>query len=52
MLANSGVIEIVYHRAYPKDSDKVKELMKQRGIKFIHMERYSPPASIETVVTN
>jgi dCMP deaminase len=50
MLANSGVIEIVYHRAYLKDSDKVKELMKQRGIKFIRMENYSPPTSIEIEV--
>jgi dCMP deaminase len=52
MLANSGIIEIVYHRAYLKDSDKVKELMKQRGIKFIHMENYSPPTSIEIEVVN
>jgi dCMP deaminase len=52
MLANSGVIEIVYHRAYLKDSEKVKALMQQRGIKFIHMEQYSPPPSAITQVTN
>jgi dCMP deaminase len=52
MLANSGVVEIVYHRAYPKDSGKVKELMMQRGIKFIHMEHYSPPSSIVTEIIN
>jgi dCMP deaminase len=52
MLANSGVVEIVYHRAYPKDSEKVKELMMHRGIKFIHMEHYSPPSSIISEVTN
>ncbi|MDB5056204.1 MAG: transport-associated-like protein [Bacilli bacterium] len=52
MLANSGVIEIVYHRPYLKDSDKVKDLMAQRGIAFRHMEFYSPPPSIVDEITN
>lgn len=52
MLANSGVTEIVYHRSYPKDSEKVRSLMMQRGIKFIHMDQYSPPASIVNEVIN
>jgi dCMP deaminase len=52
MLANSGVIEIVYHRVYLKDSEKVKALMQQRGIKFIHMEQYSPPPSTIIQATN
>ena len=34
MLANSGITEIVYHRSYPKDSDKVMLLMEQKGITF------------------
>ena len=44
MLANSGVKEIVYHRGYPKDSDKVNELMHQKGIVFRHLTAYEPPA--------
>jgi dCMP deaminase len=52
MLANSGVVEIVYHRAYQKDSDKVITLMQQRGIKFTHMVHYSPPASTLAEVIN
>ena len=43
MLANSGVKEIVYHRAYPKDSDKVIALMHVKGIVFRHFP-YEPPA--------
>jgi dCMP deaminase len=44
MLANSGVKEIVYHRSYPKDSDKVNELMHQKGIIFRNLPAYEPPA--------
>ncbi len=46
MLANSGVIEIVYHRTYPKDSDKVIALMKHKGILFRTIEGYEQPANI------
>jgi dCMP deaminase len=46
MLANSGVTEIVYHRAYLKDSDKVINLMMHRGIDFRRMEAYEPPPGI------
>lgn len=49
MLANSGVTEIVYHRSYPKDSDKVTEMMKQKGIVFRGLSSYEPPQ--ETVMT-
>lgn len=49
MLANSGVTEIVFHRAYPKDSDKVTEMMKQKGIVFRKLSSYEPPR--ETVMT-
>lgn len=43
MLANSGVKEIVYHRMYLKDSDKVIRLMEQKGIAFRHLSAYQPP---------
>lgn len=38
MLANSGVTEIVFHRGYPKDNEKVNQLMSARGITFRSME--------------
>lgn len=44
MLANSGVTEIVYHREYPKDQDKVVRLMEQKGIVFRALAAYEPPA--------
>ncbi|XEC96781.1 cytidine/deoxycytidylate deaminase family protein [Paenibacillus tarimensis] len=43
MLANSGVKEIVYHRSYPKDSEKVERLMKLKGLIFRCLQDYSPP---------
>jgi len=52
MLANSGIAEIVYHRSYPKDSDKVKALMELKGIVFRRLEQYEPPASTVAEVQN
>lgn len=49
MLANSGVVEIVYHRPYQKDFDKVNELMQQRGIIFRHTANYVPPSDTEVI---
>ncbi len=49
MLANSGVAEIVYHRPYQKDFDKVNELMRQRGIVFRQTVNYVPPADTEVI---
>ncbi|AWB45442.1 CMP deaminase [Paenibacillus sp. CAA11] len=43
MLANSGIVEIVYHRPYRKDTDKVSELMRQKGITFRRLDPYTPP---------
>ncbi|MCI3923197.1 dCMP deaminase family protein [Paenibacillus sp. TRM 82003] len=43
MLANSGVKEIVYHRPYPKDGEKVQRLMEQLGLSFRRLEPYTPP---------
>lgn len=47
MLANSGIVEIVYHRPYLKDRDKVSALMAQRGIVFRQIAKYVPPADTE-----
>lgn len=52
MLANSGVAEIVYHRAYPKDSQKVHELMEIRKIRFRRLDTYVIPQGIIEEVTN
>ena len=52
MLANSGVVEIVYHRPYPKDKEKVTEMMVTRGIRFRQLSDYSPPAGTINEVTN
>ncbi|KQO17684.1 deoxycytidylate deaminase [Paenibacillus sp. Leaf72] len=43
MLANSGIKEVVYHRGYPKDSEKVVTLMGHKGIAFRCLEGYEPP---------
>lgn len=52
MLANSGIVEIVYHRAYMKDSDKVNHLMKHKGIKFRCLDQYEPPVGATMEVTS
>ncbi|MBO2943296.1 cytidine/deoxycytidylate deaminase family protein [Paenibacillus sp. F411] len=49
MLANSGITEVVFHRAYPKDSLKVSVMMAQKGIQFRLLEDYQPPQ--ETLMT-
>ncbi|CAM4230924.1 dCMP deaminase [Paenibacillus endophyticus] len=51
MLANSGVVEVVYHRSYPKDSEKVIRLMKQKGIQFRCLDQFEPPAQAYMDVT-
>lgn len=43
LLANSGIIEVVYHRPYQKDTDKVKELMRQKGITIRALDHYQAP---------
>ncbi|WP_020615670.1 deoxycytidylate deaminase [Paenibacillus daejeonensis] len=43
MLANSGIQEVVYHRAYPKDSEKVLRLMELKGLIFRNLSGYEPP---------
>lgn len=52
MLANSGVSEIVFHRPYPKDSEKTTAMMETRGIRFRMLADYTPPSGIDTEVTN
>ncbi|MFD0958602.1 deoxycytidylate deaminase [Paenibacillus chungangensis] len=51
MLANSGIVEIVYHRSYPKDSDKVHNLMAGKGIVFRQLNHYEPPPQAGMEVT-
>ncbi|MBW7459603.1 deoxycytidylate deaminase [Paenibacillus sepulcri] len=52
MLANSGIKEIVYHRNYLKDSDKVTNLMQQKGIFFRALAGYEPPEQAKMNVTS
>jgi dCMP deaminase len=52
MLANSGIVEIVYDRPYPKDAEKVEELMRKKKIKFRKLEGYRPPPGVEADVTH
>lgn len=52
MLANSGIAEIVYHRPYPKDADKVMSMLETRGIRFQQLDGYTPPPGIIDDVTN
>ncbi|WP_054956304.1 deoxycytidylate deaminase [Paenibacillus dakarensis] len=49
MLANSGITEVVFHRSYPKDTEKVSRMMKQKGILFRQLLSYEPPG--ETLMT-
>jgi len=52
MLANSGIREIVYHRPYPKDTDKVTHLMTTRGIIFRQLSAYEPPENTLSETVN
>lgn len=52
MLANSGVSEIVFHRSYPKDSEKVMTLMRKRGLVFRRLENYAVPPGVAEEVTH
>ncbi|MEI7027435.1 deoxycytidylate deaminase [Paenibacillus sp. y28] len=52
MLANSGIVEIVYHRPYPKDNEKVRALLESRGIVFRRMTGYEAPGGTQLEVTN
>lgn len=52
MLANSGIVEIVFHRSYPKDTDKVTQMMNSKGIVFRHLQSYEPPRDTLTTVSN
>ncbi|MGM1046617.1 dCMP deaminase [Paenibacillus uliginis N3/975] len=49
MLANSGITEVVFHRSYPKDTEKVSRMMEQKGILFRQLFQYDPPR--ETLMT-
>lgn len=46
MLANSGVVEIIFDRSYRKDHEKVSELMRKTGIVLRSIPEYEPPQGI------
>lgn len=52
MLANSGISEIVFHRPYLKDSDKVTALMGSVGVKIRQLGGYQAPPGIESEIGN
>ncbi|AJS57655.1 deoxycytidylate deaminase [Paenibacillus sp. IHBB 10380] len=52
MLANSGITEIVFHRPYPKDTNKVTHMMNSMGIIFRQLHEYEPPADTIMTVSN
>lgn len=49
MLANSGIVEIVYLRPYKKDMEKVQAMLTSKGIVFRQLENYEPPK--ETMIS-
>ncbi|MFP4977195.1 deoxycytidylate deaminase [Paenibacillus sp. CN-4] len=52
MLANSGIVEIVFFRPYPKDTGKVRLMMEQKGIVFRRLETYEPPKETVLAITD
>jgi dCMP deaminase len=52
MLANSGVVEIVFHRSYPKDTDKVTSMMNSKDIVFRQLQSFEPPNDTLSTVSN
>lgn len=51
MLANSGIIEIVYHRPYKKDQERVLALLREKGILIRELTDYQPPEGLMLTVT-
>lgn len=47
LIANSGITEVVYHRDYKKDFDKVSSLFNEKDIHFRKLETYTPPPGIK-----
>lgn len=47
IVANSGIKEVVYHRPYLKQYEKVGQLFNEKGITFRKIENYEIPAFIE-----
>lgn len=52
MLANSGITEVVFHRSYPKDTEKVNRMMEQKGISFRQLMHYDPPRETLMMVSD
>lgn len=51
MLANSGIIEIVYHRPYTKDTEIVNDLLEKKGVVLRALRGYSAPEGLALEVT-
>lgn len=50
MLANSGIVEIVYHRPYRKDHHRVTQLLRAKGIDLRHLKEYEAPQGLSLQV--
>lgn len=50
MLANSGIVEIVYHRSYSKDHQQVTHLLHIKGIVLRHFTEYQAPEGLDLEV--
>lgn len=50
MLANSGIIEIVFHRGYAKDQERTLQLLKNKGILVRHLSDYVAPEGLALAV--
>lgn len=45
IMANSGIAEIVYHRPYRKDHERVTQMLASTSIVFRQLAEYAPPAN-------
>lgn len=50
MLANSGIMEVVYHRPYKKDQEKVLQLLAGKGILIRELVDYQAPEGLSLEV--
>ncbi|WP_202080713.1 deoxycytidylate deaminase [Caldalkalibacillus salinus] len=51
MLANSGIQEIVFHRAYAKDHERTSRLLSQKSVKLRHLKDYEAPSGMAMAIT-
>lgn len=50
IIANSGIVEVVYHRGYEKDHVTVLDLFTKKNITLTELKDYQPPIGFRTVV--